>query len=715
MTGLCWWMLVAWAEEPVPADDVAPEPVDESMVVEVLGGGAPSTYPGSAVVLGSAQIQAAAPLSANDVLRTAPGLNVVDEDGVGLRLNLGIRGLDPNRSRKVLVLEDGVPIGLNPYGEPDLYWSPPIERMQRIEVVKGSGSVLFGPQTIGGVVNYITRDAPERLSTTVSVKGGSFGYAEAQASVGGRSGTTGWRLDAFAKRFDGPRALNLRAADLSGKITFEPGRDQLAWVKLDLYTETSQASYVGLTTPMYASDPRQVLAPNDRFNIGRFALAGSHAWTPSSHVQLRSVLYVHHIDRDWRRQEYSRADDGGVWEHVVGGGPGGAPENDGSSLFFADSSGTRARSYEVAGLEERLKLSYHPRAADVNIEVGARLHGETARDALIHNPTATAGTGDPLSDERRTGTAIAAWAAVDLKLADRVRVTPGLRFEHFSRERQIFRQTVDGVTSDVDVREADVVDALIPGLGLSVDVAPEVQVYGGVHRGYAPPRTKDSFSPTGTNLQLDAEFSWNYELGVRYDRTDRLSAELTGFVLDFKNQIAAPLDAEGTVYVPLANGQRTLHAGLEGSFRLDPAQYAGLRWKLPIWASYTLSSACYVGGPYDGNFLPYAPFHMLSAGVDLLLPVGFEADLRTSYLSAQVTDAQNTVAASTDGLIGRIDARVTVDAQAAWRLGLPRDRYLRLFVAGKNLTNQLYIASRTPAGIQPAGFRTFTGGLEVGF
>ncbi|MCA1746548.1 MAG: TonB-dependent receptor plug domain-containing protein, partial [Bacteroidales bacterium] len=108
--------------------------------------------PGSANIVQQRELAIAAPLSANEILRNIPGVHVVDEEGAGLRVNIGIRGLDPDRSRNVLVLEDGIPVALAPYGEPEMYYSPNIERMSGMEVLKGNGSILFGPQTIGGVV-----------------------------------------------------------------------------------------------------------------------------------------------------------------------------------------------------------------------------------------------------------------------------------------------------------------------------------------------------------------------------------------------------------------------------------------------------------------------------------------------------------------------------------------------------------------------------------
>lgn len=135
-----------------------------------------SKVPGSVSVLRFKEIQQLAPISGNDVLRRVPGLNIVDEEGAGLRINIGVRGLDPDRSRNLLVLEDGVPVALNPYGEPELYFTPVIDKVRSIEVLKGSGQVQFGPQTIGGVVNLITADPPAQERTELRVKADRVGF-----------------------------------------------------------------------------------------------------------------------------------------------------------------------------------------------------------------------------------------------------------------------------------------------------------------------------------------------------------------------------------------------------------------------------------------------------------------------------------------------------------------------------------------------------------
>ncbi|HWR53299.1 MAG TPA: carboxypeptidase regulatory-like domain-containing protein, partial [Bryobacteraceae bacterium] len=149
--------------------------------------------PGSASFVRRRELEETRPVDANEVLRRQPGVNVREDSGpAGLRMNIGVRGLNPDRSRTLLVLEDGLPLALAPYGEPEMYYSPPIDRMIGVEILKGSGSIVYGPQTIGGVLNFITPEPPLRQQTTVDLTGGQYGFFSGQASHGGTKGRAGW-------------------------------------------------------------------------------------------------------------------------------------------------------------------------------------------------------------------------------------------------------------------------------------------------------------------------------------------------------------------------------------------------------------------------------------------------------------------------------------------------------------------------------------------
>lgn len=132
--------------------------------------------PGSAFVIDKTTLDRQGPLSLKDALRTSPGIHIVDEDVLGRRFNLGIRGLDPRRSARTQLLEDGAPIQLAPYGDPSNHYLPSSKRIERIEVLKGSGQIMYGPQTVGGAVNFVSAAIPKDFAGSLSAAGGNNGY-----------------------------------------------------------------------------------------------------------------------------------------------------------------------------------------------------------------------------------------------------------------------------------------------------------------------------------------------------------------------------------------------------------------------------------------------------------------------------------------------------------------------------------------------------------
>ncbi len=174
--------------------------------------------PGAANVVTEDQLRQQAPFNANEAVRRMPGVTVRDEEGAGLRANIGIRGLNPDRSRNVLILEDGVPVQVMPYGYPELYYTPRIDRMRGVELVKGAGSVLYGPQTLGGVLNFVSLDPPQDLNIRGNIQYGSYDSLTVSASVGDTIGDVGYLVHATNFHFQGPRLQDVAVTDLMGKI-----------------------------------------------------------------------------------------------------------------------------------------------------------------------------------------------------------------------------------------------------------------------------------------------------------------------------------------------------------------------------------------------------------------------------------------------------------------------------------------------------------------
>ncbi|MDP3086930.1 MAG: TonB-dependent receptor plug domain-containing protein, partial [Methylotenera sp.] len=165
------------------------------------------SVPGSFNVVDEKELEARRPFSIREALNTVPGVHIVTgEDPMSLGLNIGIRGLDPRRSSRTLLMEDGVPLFLAPYGDPAAHFSTPLQRLQRIEVVKGSGQILYGPQTIGGMINFVTKPVPkDGFAGSVQAMAGNNDFTGLHANVGYGGKRGGIMIDALQNKGDGVR------------------------------------------------------------------------------------------------------------------------------------------------------------------------------------------------------------------------------------------------------------------------------------------------------------------------------------------------------------------------------------------------------------------------------------------------------------------------------------------------------------------------------
>lgn len=692
--------------------------------VTVIGGKADALarIPGAASAVGLQQLELMQPLSAGDALRTIAGVHIQEEEGAGLRANIGIRGLDPDRSRSVLVLEDGVPVALAPYGEPELYYSPPIDRMARIEVIKGSGSILFGPQTIGGVVNYVTAEPTAGLHGRAHLSGGGAGARLAKGQVGFARGGSGGIVTGFERRAADLNGLSYAIRDVTGKAGVRTATG--VWsAKVSVYEEGSNATYLGLTDSLYRVAPHAHPSPGDRLSVRRQAANVSHDFEFGPLASLRTTVYGYHTSRDWTRRDYTYGPTGGT-------------------ILLANSTGARDRSFDVGGIEPRLRMVWMLGPVASDLDVGVRYHREWARDRYVLG-TAT-GTPTGVRDhERRTGEAFAAWVQNRFAVHPALQLTPGVRVERFRFTRAILRTRVrrsDGTGTtrapeDVDLRSGDAISEVIPGFGATWTPAARTTVFAGAHRGFAPPRTKDALIysdptlpagaqvPDPVSLQLDAERSWNFELGTRLAPRAHLSMEATAFLLDFTNQIIAPSLSSGSVAAAaFANQGATRHAGVEVGGALDIGRWLGQTFALTVEGNYTYAHAVFSRDRLlrqgsdtvnvRGNALPYAPRHRAHLALTFERP-DWRARLDGTFVGAQFSDNFETLAGSANGRVGEIPAHRVYDASVQY--DLPRLPGVRVVGSVKNLAGRSYIASRRPEGIKVGLPRLMTAGLSWTF
>jgi Fe(3+) dicitrate transport protein len=585
-----------------------------------------------------------------------------------------------------------------------MYYSPPIDRMIGVEVLKGSGSIVYGPQTIGGVLNFITPEPPLQQQTTVDLTGGQYGFFSGQASHGGTKGRTGWYVNLLRKQGDGWRDLFFGLNDVIAKLNVTLNeRHRLAW-KFGGYDERSNSTYLGLTESQFRRDPGFNAVPDDFLRVRRYSGSLAHTFTLSPSAVLTTTGFGYSTTRNWRRQDFDRAPKAGV-EYLRIVGDRAIP---GDAIYLRNSTGNNNREFDVIGAESRLGVELSRQ----RIEAGIRYLFEEHRDRRVDGSSYIASTGMTREYEVRHGHATSAFVQDRVFLTPRLTLTPGLRLERYRYSRDIRRQPVAGVPTDVDIQRADTVMKPIPGLGIAYQTAGPLTLFAGVHRGFAPPRVKDAITRSGVSLELDAELSWNYEAGARLALARGLRAEATVFETDFSNQII-PAAVSGGATTSLVNAGRTLHRGAEFSLAADWTRLA--RTGLFTEVRYTwLPLARFESGESFGKRLPYAPEATVSLEAGWRHRSGFQIGIDGTRVSGQFADNRETWQRSADGTIGRIPAHWVWNASAGKEFA--REHYsVRPYVMVKNMADSLYVSSRAPLGIHPGMARQVNGGIRLRF
>jgi Fe(3+) dicitrate transport protein len=665
--------------------------------------------PGSVEAIDAETLATSHVFTINEALRKVTGINVRDEEGFGLRPNIGIRGLNPTRSTKVLLLEDGIPLTYAPYGDNASYYHPPVERVESIEILKGSGQIAYGPSTVGGVINYVTPVPPQRTSGIATVEGGNREFFNGYGTVGTTRGRLGLLASVMRRQGDGARdhthsALN----DLSGKAVVTLSPSQILTVRGSHYTEDSQVTYSGLRLDEYTAAPRQNAFLNDRFDGRRSGTSATHALVLSSRAVLSTNVYASWFDRDWWRQSSNSAQRPNDATDPACGGM--------ANLLTTCGNEGRLRSYYTAGIEPRLRVDHSLFGVRQETDLGVRMHTEHQDRRQENGDTPISRTGRLVESNVRNADAVSGFVQHRVLLGD-LTVTPGVRLEHvrFARTNRLGDNGagLSGATS---------LTQLVPGVGLAYGRSDRLTFFGGVHRGFAPPRVEDVVTNTGGVVELDPELSWNYEAGVRSRALAGLSVDGTFFRMDYENQIV-PASLAGGVGATLTNGGATVHQGLEIGGRLDSASLLSSTHNVYVRAAWTwLQLAEFTGTRYSnipgfsttsvsGNRLPYAPEQTLTTTLGYTHQGGLGLILEAQHVGEQFADDLNTRLPTPDGQRGLLPSMTLWNASVNYRLSaLP----ITLFGTVKNLADVTRVVDRT-RGILPNAPRLVQVGARLTF
>ncbi len=715
---------------------------------------------GSAAVVDSEELYTSRVFTTNEALRKVPGIVVRDEEGFGIRPNIGIRGLNPTRSTKTLLLEDGLFLSYSPYGDNASYFHPPMDRFSSVEVFKGTDMLRFGPQTIAGTINYVTPTPPREPAGFVSGTIGSRDYLNGQFNYGGWVGNFGGMVDYIHKEGDGARDNTHHQIDdvtLKGVVQISPESALIA--KFNYFREDSQVGYTGITEGELRNfGLRYNPFENDKFNTERIGLSLTHNWDLNEAVSVATSIYHTSFDREWYRQASTTTD--AMCNDRAPLVP--DPDNPGQFLNFQQQRAAglrvnpnlcnqnqgRNRYYDTTGVQQNWSFENQISDATRNLfQAGWRFHSENQERFQINSfsPSARPGLGDVTTisttnssqlanpgevvlgeDNDRETKAFSLWASNTFEY-DQFSITPIARVESIENTRT--NNLGIGGCGTPPCSGSDEITEFIPGLAVAYQVNSRVKLFAGIHEGFAPPRVEDGIGNDGGSVEVDPESSVNLEVGFKSEAILGVVVDGTYFRNNFDNLIAVGSIAGGNV--PLAQGE-ALFEGFELFARVDSGKlmrtdwsvYSSVAWTY-LWTAEQSTAFTQVGGTNAvlgsaaGNRQPYAPEHTVTARIGYQQR-NFDINLEMVYVGEQFADFanfDNAAAATAAGQNGAAGVFGKIDAQTIFNLGATytyEPTNTDIFFTVKNLFDDDYIVDRT-RGILPGMPRIFHVGVKQDF
>lgn len=697
---------------------------------------------GSVSFLTDADLSVQAQSDVLRILRAVPGVNLQEEDGYGLRPNIGLRGSGSDRSSRVTLMEDGVPISPAPYASPSAYYFPTIARMSAIEVTKGPATILYGPRTTGGAINMFSTPIPDVLQGHGQVLFGSNDRQRAHVWLGGRADVAAsWKIgglvevftdetDGF-KRLDNGGPTGFDADDLVVKLGAERSdgaMPQSVELKYQTREETSNETYLGLTLDDFQADPyrRYDASTDDVFRGENELFQLTHRVDLAKDISLTTIAYHHEFARNWYKLQGINAAGAGAIGDVSISSVLADPITYAAEyalttgiISLDDSIVYRAnrRAYSSEGIQSVLNWTTAFAGVDHELTIGARLHQDEEdrfqeEDAyrLENGQLFLTTAGAPGSQDNRvsTGKALALFVQDKFSIG-RLSVTGGVRFEDYELARKDYA-TNDPTRAGGPTRVTELSEpVVVPGLSALYKISDSTTLLAGVHRGFAiaSPGTTDA----------DVEESVNWEFGGRYMRGE-FELEAIAYFNDYSNLLGACTASSGggCTIGDQFNGGDVDVKGLEVTASWDAASILDTDISIPLSLVYTLTDAEFQtsfesdyepwGDVVAGDELPYI------ADQQLTLNAGVEtgrwgANLSGNYVSdARARAGQGPIAARE-----LIEARWVAD-MAIW---VDLTDRIRLHAKAENLFDEIYVASIDPAGLRPGKPFEFMMGVEISF
>ncbi|PAJ76153.1 TonB-dependent receptor [Pseudoalteromonas sp. NBT06-2] len=715
--------IVAIAED--TTDDVNNKSIEHMQILS--HGDKLRTESGSATLLTELELEKHEYDDIHRILASVPGVNIREEDGFGLRPNIGFRGVTPERSKKITILEDGVLIGPAPYSAPAAYYFPVTTRMTAVEVFKGPSAIKHGPQTVAGTLNLVTRSIPTHNEGGLDLSLGTEGYAKAHAYFGETHDNIGTLFEAVHIEADGFKDLDgggntgFEKNDFLAKVNYLiDGKkyDQIIELKLSYADEVSNETYLGLTEDDFNTNPYRRYAATQpaKMDTKHTQIMFTHNLN-SDNLNVTTRLYRNDYERAWRKLNGLTNTTASLSEILEN------PKNENNIAQYQvisgqiDSNrgigetnlnlimGTNDRSYVSQGIQVNADFTVKLFDLQHDISVGVRLHEDEIdrshfEEIYEMKDGSALKTIQPAYDATQN---IESTKALSIYLEDSITidnltVSAGLRSEYMDMHYNDKVKTDDWQDKTTSI--------LLPGLSGFYKLSENSGLLAGVYQGFSPSSPKQG-------PEVEVEKSINYEFGGRYNK-DNTKLELVSFFNDYDNLKASCSQSTGCNDDQEYDGGRATVYGLEA--QLQQSYSINSHIDVPLSLVYT-----YTQSEFKEEFVSeYEPWGHVLPGYEIpdlaehqtTLNIGLDANNWQFNLSVRYVGEMLSSAGERDDInVLRTDESAIFDISASYELG----DYGRIYGKVDNLTDEATIVSHKPYGVRPGKPRLMSIGYKYQF
>lgn len=633
------------------------------------------------------------------------GLNIWESDGAGLQLGIGGRGLSPNRSANFNIRQNGYDISADALGYPESYYTPPLEAIERIEVVRGAASLQYGTQ-FGGLVNFKfkTADPDYKWQAESRQTLGSWNFLNAYNRFSGSAGR--WKFFAFYQRKQGEGWRE--NSDFHSNTAYA----QASWTgkKWDLNAEYTHMNYLaqqagGLTDRMFELNPRQSVRPRNWFNIhwNLFSLTANHVLGERTELNIRNFGLIS------SRQSLGNLERINVSD-LLGGN---------RTLI--------AGNFVNFGNETRLLYKINSRHT---LLLGSRLYNGSstakqgdaspASDAdfrLLH-PSNPEG-----SDYQFRNLNASLFGEYIFKLGNHWSLAPGVRLEHINTTANGFYRIrvfdfAGNLIADQRIEELRERPRtfLIGGMGVSYKPAVKKEWYANLSQNYRAINYTD-LRVVNPNFQIDSnlmdERGFTADLGFRGSIQNKIKIDGGFFLISYNNKIGQVLVSDQPPlyldYRLRTNISNALSRGIElvAESNLNSWFLFPKTWDIIAFTNLSYTDARYLRSAESsirGKKVEMVPPFIARSGIQYTHKQ-FSGSVQHNFVAAHFSDATNAVRTSS-AVEGLIPSYQVIDLSLQYRF-----KQFRVEATVNNLLNERYFTRRAESypgpGIIPSEGRGF--------